>query len=435
MMIVYHGGGYVGMTGAVHFALVGKRVLIYDPDQKTVDGINAGQPRTSEYLQYLNSDVEKLVASGSLRATADWSKTLDANVHIIAVPTERDGEPYDEIVKTAIRRLCDAVPDRTVILVESTLTPGTIDGLMEKLEACEIGKNLFLAVCPRRDWFADPEKNLATLPRIVGGVTPACTEKAIEVLSAVSKHILPTTYRTAEITKALENALLHVPVMFAYQLAHALPEHDVAEALRLTGTHWRFTSLAPLYLGFGTGGRCVSLGAKYLAMAAGGRLPMAEQAIDWDDQFRTVIADRVARVVGPNGSVLVLGIAYRPEFRDAGLSPGLAVAQRLKAKGIEVAVHDPMWHPAELTTMTSMDVASDAEVSLLPFDAVLLATPHKMYLDWPADPQRWRKGQYVLDGQGAWDIPEYRALFEKYGVRYVRVGKPGWLRVLEEATV
>src|SRR5260370_10532955 len=153
--------------------------------------------------------------------------------------------------------------------------------------------------------------------------------------------LCPRAYRTGELTKALENALLHVPVMFAHQLATSLPHLDVAEALRLAGTHWRLT---PLYLGFGSGGRCVPLGTRYLVEAARAHatplnaLMIGEEALTADDRMRMTIAD-VVRRVHPS-SVVVLGMAYRPDFRDMGLSPGLAVAQLLR-KNRSVSVHEP----------------------------------------------------------------------------------------------
>lgn len=435
--IAVHGLGYVGLTAAVHFARAGVQVIGYDPDAATAAGVNGGKPRAGEFLSYLNSSVADLVANGRLRATTRFEDVQGLQVHIVAVPTERSGLPDDRVVLEVLRRLFALTPDRTLVVVESTLTPGTIDRLLAWSQALvmhpqrQVGADWFLAVCPRRDWFADADRNLHTLPRIVGGVTDECTRRATMLLSMVSKTILTTDYRTAEVCKALENALLHVPLMFAYQLAWAMPGHDIAEALRLAGTHWRLT---PLYLGFGAGGRCVPLGTQYLTAASRGRLELGEQALNWDSRFRQIVAGAAAARLTPQAKVLILGIAYRPEFRDAGLSPGLDVANALAERGFQVWVHDPMWDKRELQQLTGLPVA-DLGFDPRQCEGVLLATPHKMYLDWPADPQRWRKGQYVLDGQGAWDIPEYRALFEKYGVRYVRVGKPGWLRVLEEATV
>lgn len=428
LAITYSGGGYVGLTGAVHFAQAGWRVTIYDPDQATVDAINAGHPRAGDFLRYLDADVATLVADGRLVATTRWADAVWSPVHAIAVPTERGGEPYDEIVLAVLRRLIEECAPETTVLIESTLTPGTVDKLM--LDYAALG-GLHVAVVPRRDWFPDRTKNLGNLHRVIGGVTPADTERALDIYATVTQRelLLPTDYRTAELVKALENALLHLPVTFCHQLASALPDHNVAEAMRLASTHWRFASMGPLYLGFGTGGRCVPLGTQYLFDATwGGSIPkdssaltLGREAIDADEQFAHVVAGLVeARAT----RVAVLGIAYRPEFRDAGRSPGLRVARALAEGDIEaIAVHDPLWTPEELARLTGFSTVSLED--LPGFDAVLLATPHRAYARLPGA-VAWRSGQLVLDGSGAW--AEYRELFAAGGVDYRVVGEAGWMR-------
>lgn len=416
--IVIHGLGYVGLTAAVHYARAGWTVLGYDVEEKIIAALNAGEPRAMEFLSYVNDDVRKLVKAGKLAATCDFERVAKQRVHVVCVPTERDGHPYDHIIEAALSRLLMSVPDDALIMIESTLTPGFVDHLRTNELFKRVGTSVSLAVCPRRDWFADPEKNLETLPRIVGGVTAACTARAIEVIKTVSKTIHVTSYRTAELTKALENALLHVLVMFAYQLAYAMPEHDVAEALRLAGTHWRLT---PLYLGFGTGGRCVPLGTEYLVKASRERLQLGRAAIDWDRKFRSVIADVVEKISPKR--VLVLGMAYRPQFRDMGMSPGLHVAQELRRRSIHTNVHDTMWTTDEIERTTGFPVPSLTEMKH--FDVVLLATPHSAYLELPTNPKLWRRGQYVLDGSGAW--ASKRGKFDERGVIYRQVGEPGWM--------
>lgn len=306
MKIAYHGLGYVGLTGAVHFALAGIDVIGFDPDPTIAAAVNDGKPKHGEFLSYLGDKLS--AASGHLRATTQFADTLEADVHIVAVPTERKGEPFDAIVFEVLTKLWQSAKDGAIVLVESTLAPGTIDrwvatvpkayaqyevtqaadgassgvAVRASRDVADIGTGKFhLAVCPRRDWFADQSKSLAALPRIVGGYTPLSTEMAEDVLSHVSTKILRTTYRTAEITKALENALLHVPLMYVHQLAMALPEHDVAEAVRLAGTHWR---LMPLHLNVGTGGRC--LGENEMVFSWDGAEAQVESIKAFVERFR-----------------------------------------------------------------------------------------------------------------------------------------------------
>lgn len=418
MELVIFGGGYTGLTGALHFALAGIKVLIYDPDEATVDGINKGVPRANEYLSYLNADIASLVKKGLLQATTDIKLTYRYFVNILNVPTEKNGQPYDEIVTEVISNL---ITKEKLIIVESTVSPGLIDDILNHYPQLRPGEDFNLAICPRRDWFSDKDKNLANVSRIVGGVTEQCTSKATEVLSIVSNEILKTDYRTAELVKAFENAQLHVQCMLAYQMAYSYPDRNVAEMLKLAGTHWR---LLPLYLGLGTGGRCVPLGTQYLTQAADENKPLTlgEVSIDWDRHFRMIVADSVTYRLPMDASVLVLGVAYRPEFKDAGLSPGLDVAKHLMNRGLDVATFDPMWTEEELEKLTNLPVRKLSQYE----SAIVLATPHKEFEKLPLQSHLWRKDQIVLDGSGLWS--QYKDLFKKRGVKYFQIGTPGWLQ-------
>ncbi len=420
MNIVIHGGGYVGLTAAVHYARAGVNVTIFDPDEVIVAGINSGNPRAGDFLSYLDKDVKALVGYGTLRATSDFAVVKDMTVHSVAVPTEKEGEPFDDIVSGVVLRLIHNTPKSTTIIIESTLSPGTTDAILRLTEKTA-GDDFYLAVCPRRDWFADTTKNLNTLTRVVGGVSVDCTWAAVKVLEMVtpSNLIQITDYATAELTKALENALLHVQVMFAHQLALSRPDLDVAKAVELAGSHWR---IPQLHLGFGTGGRCVPLGTKYLVKASKGRVPlvMGDEALLIDDALRKLIAYYIFDKF-PNGNILVMGMGYRPDFKDMGLSPGLAIAKHLQMAKARVRVVDHLWSEEELHRITGIK-PTQLDTSA---DAILLATPHTAFLKLPENPGLWRPKQFVLDASGAWS--KYQHTFDTYGVTYVQVGRPGWI--------
>jgi len=198
----------------------------------------------------------------------------------------------------------------------------------------------------------------------------------------------------------------------------------VSEALRLAGTHWR---LSQLHLGIGTGGRCVPLGTKYLVNAMkqnGYDSPIGGAAIRLDKNMRVVIAEQVARhLEGYEEKSLILGIGYRPDFKDAGLSPGLAVVKHLRTSRIQVSLCDPLWTPGELEVLSP-----DTPIAFQPnamFKVVILATAHTAFLNFPLDPSLWGRGQYVLDCTGAWS--KHRELFKVYGVDYHVIGEPDWL--------
>jgi UDP-N-acetyl-D-glucosamine dehydrogenase len=426
MEIVYSGGGYVGLTGALHYAQAGVKVVIYDPDQKTVDGINSGEPRAGEYLSYIDTNVKELVDQGMIRATSNFDDIVNHNVHLLAVPTERNGFPYDKIVEDAILLLAKSIPLGSLIIVESTLTPGTIDKLKTHIEKT-IGQDVYIAVAFRTDWFADKDKNLANLPRWIGGVTPQCTQKAKEIVSIVCQDVRETTHDVAEMGKATQNALYFVQIMAAHELAYAYKHIDMNKVLEVVGTHWR---LPNLHLGCGTSGRCICCGAKYVIEGvkdkSGFRLPMFERAVQMDRIWRQYIASAVADkyiFVKDNTDILVMGIAYRPDFTDMGYSAGLDIALILKTWGFKSFVHDSQINLNNAPMRSAGIHTRDLSPSV---DVIILATAHTKYLNMPEDDALWRKGQFILDATGAWEV--YRPKFLEKGITYKRVGEPNWVR-------
>src|SRR6185503_8025881 len=277
----------------------------------------------------------------------------------------------------------------------------------------------YLAVCPRRDWFASEEHSLSTLRRNVGGVTPACTSRAVELLLHVSPNIDTADHRTIEITKALENAWLHASIGIAHELALNLKNGaDVSRAVELASTHWR---LPALFSSAGAGGRCVPLGTRYL-LDASGPGGIFEAVNTAERHIRVGVASAVAQRRAK--TALVLGVAYRPNFRDAGLSPGLDAARYMRqAFGVEVTVADPMWSRDELANIAGFPVLDGLDVSA--FDAVILATPHACWTT-PYSFEGWRAGQLVLDTQRTWFATHLD--WAARGIEYSYVGAPGWLK-------
>ena len=130
--IAIHGLGYVGLTAAVHWARAGWTVYAYDRDHRVIDALRKGTPRAGEFLSYLDADVGRLVDEGKILPTHTFGDTFEARVHSIAIPTEKDGEPWDKAVLALLRQLDHALGvSGDIVLIESTLTPGTMDRFVE----------------------------------------------------------------------------------------------------------------------------------------------------------------------------------------------------------------------------------------------------------------------------------------------------------------
>lgn len=424
--IVYHGLGYVGLTGACHFVAAGVNVIGFDPDAAVVAAVNSGKPKAGEFLGYLGGDGTKLP-----KATTDFDAIARHGIHFIAVPSERNDQPDMTIVKDVVMRLLASIPSGGTIVIESTLTPGTIDEIVEgPCGQRVLAGEVFLIHAPRRDWFADADKNLGKLPRVVGAYNVNARAMAQAILSIVtpSDKLLFTDHQTAELVKPLENALFYMPIALGHAMAVAYAQVDVAEALRLAATHWRFESFGGLYIGLAAGGRCVPMGPKYLLAAKDGALTLLDLALDANVVVSREIA--IYAVETDAVSVTILGMAYRPDFADLGGSPGLMLAHELRraCRHVTVRVHDPFL--AGRVHLDGFEVVTDVQLPTIlgASDIVVVATPHDGYAGFDGH-VTWRDGQTIFDARGCW---RGRGDTWPEGVSYRQIGTPGWCDIPDE---
>ena len=254
-----------------NFAAEGVSCVGTDVSERVVSTIKSGKTPVPNMEYWLGFDTKYLVESGMMTATTDWEKVLTPEfaVHMIAIPTEKEDKPWDGALEDVITKIAthvhksDAPP---LVIIESTLTPNKTDKLAIPIferNGVRVGEDVFLGVAPRRDWFISPEKNLRSLPRIVGGTTPDTTTRMIDVLSIVCDKLIPAPdHRHAEIVKSVENAFRHAEITLANQLSLAYPSLNMTEVLKLVGTKWNVGVFHP---SFGSGGYC--LGAQEYVVA------------------------------------------------------------------------------------------------------------------------------------------------------------------------
>ena len=278
------GTGYIGFSTMANFAARGVACLGTDTSDSIVSSINAGRIPVPNMEFWLGFDTKYLVDSGMMRATTDWKSVLERefSVHMIAIPTEKEDKPWDGALEDVIRKIAansTKSDDPLMVIVESTLTPKKTDELIIPIfeeNGLRVGRDILVGVAPRRDWFISPEKNLQSLPRIVGGTTPETTRLMIEVLSIICDKLVPAPdHRHAEIVKSIENAFRHVEITLANQLSLAYPTLDMTEVLRLVATKWNVGYYHP---SFGTGGYCLG-GEEYVVAATENKiqfLPIAQ---------------------------------------------------------------------------------------------------------------------------------------------------------------
>ncbi|HVF41057.1 MAG TPA: nucleotide sugar dehydrogenase [Gemmatimonadaceae bacterium] len=347
------GLGYVGLPLALEFGRAGFRVIGYDVSQRVVSGLMSG---VSHIQDVSSSEVAELVASGKFEATAEESRLQEMDAISIAVPTPlaktRDPDmTYVIAAADAIARNCHP---GLLIVLESTTYPGTTRELMQpKLEAAglTVGEDVFLAFSPERVDPGNTVWNTKNTPKVVGGITPTCTEVATALYASCLERIVPvSSTETAELVKLLENTFRSVNIGLVNEMQIVCDKLgvNVWEVIDAAATKpFGFMKFTP---GPGIGGHCIPLDPHYLAWkmrTLNYKTRFIDLASEINSEMPALVVERVAHSLNMkrkpvNGSrVLVIGVAYKKDIDDMRESPALDVIRLLEEQGADVAYHDP----------------------------------------------------------------------------------------------
>ncbi len=387
------GLGYVGLPLAVVFAEAGFKVTGLDLDSRKVDSLKSGV----SYIPDVKTEVvERLVNSGHLTATTDFSVLKDMDAVSICVPTplRQTGDPDMSFIISATEELAKHMHKGMVVVLQSTTYPGTTrELLLPKLGAergLKVGEDWFLAFSPER---VDPGREDFTTkntPKVMGGITEACGEvatawyeQAIDVVHRVSSA------EAAEMAKLLENTFRMINIGLVNELAMMCERLgvDVWEVIDAAATKpFGFMKFTP---GPGLGGHCIPIDPLYLSWKMKSfnyNARFIELASEINTNMPRYVVERIMDALNERsralkGSrVLVLGAAYKPDVDDVRESPALDVIGLLQQKGADVQYHDPYiphihhekdgWH---------MDSVKDMMKSVKEADVVVIITNHKVY--------------------------------------------------------
>lgn len=230
MKILVIGLGYIGISTALYFTKAGVKVHGMDLDLEKLALIRKGEMPQKDLESWLDFKPKKYLKKLTVSHLPSILKDKYDAI-FIAIPTEKDGEPWFEPLENVIELINESKNKDTLTIIESTLTPGIADKYIEPYL-----KNF--AIAPRRDWFTDKDKTLETLPRIIGGNTSGNTLIAKHIISKVCNEIHTCTYKEAQLVKACENTLRHIGAVFAQQLAWAYPNIDTRKVLKLASSKW-----------------------------------------------------------------------------------------------------------------------------------------------------------------------------------------------------
>jgi UDP-N-acetyl-D-glucosamine dehydrogenase len=387
------GLGYVGLPLAVVFAEAGFHVTGIDPDSRKVDCLNQG---VSYIPDVKTKAVEKLVKSGHLAATTDFSVLKDMDAVSICVPTplRKTGDPDMSFILSATEELAKYMHKGMVIVLESTTYPGTTrEVLLSKLGTefgLTIGEDWFLAFSPER---VDPgREDFTTIntPKVMGGITESCGEvAAIWYEGAIQTIHRVSSAEAAEMAKLLENTFRMINIGLVNELAIMCERLgvDVWEVIDAAATKpFGFMKFTP---GPGLGGHCIPIDPLYLSWKMKSfhyNARFIELASEINTNMPRYVVSRVMEALNDRGKalkgskILVLGAAYKPDIDDIRESPALDVIGLLQKKGGIVEYHDPyIPHIHHEIDGWYLDSVKDVMQAARNADAVVIITNHKVY--------------------------------------------------------
>jgi UDP-N-acetyl-D-glucosamine dehydrogenase len=376
------GAGYVGVPLAQVFVEAGKGVVLVDVSQPRVDQLLRGE----SYIEDVPSEKLRELLDAGLTATTDYDVLRETDAILVALPTplSKQREPDLTIVKSAVAGVARRLRKGHLVVLESTTYPYTTrEVVLPLLEqtGLRVGEDFHLAFSPER---VDPGRTDWTtknVPKVVGGLTPACTARAAKLYgSAIDVVHTVSTPEAAELSKLLENIFRSVNIALVNELAQLCDRMgiDVWEVIEAAGTKpFGFMSFKP---GPGLGGHCIPIDPFYLTWKAreyGFYTEFIELAGKVNENMpyycRSVISQALNHGAGKALSasrVLVLGVSYKPDIGDMRESPALKVIELLRTAGADVSYHDP--HVASLEELGLSSVPLDPPA----YDCVVIVTDH-----------------------------------------------------------
>jgi UDP-N-acetyl-D-glucosamine dehydrogenase len=393
MKISVVGLGYVGLPLAIQFARAKVPVLGLDVDSAKVDLINQGQ----SYIRHIpQTTIENVVKEKKLSASTDFSRIKEVEAVIICVPTplSKNREPDISFILETGRAIAPHLTKGTLVVLESTTYPGTTDenlrAVLEDGSGMKAGTDFHLAFSPEREDPGNDQSKVKVVPKVVGGYSAACLERAEALYGQVVDTLVPvSSCRVAEATKLLENIFrsVNIALVNELKLVYGAMGIDIWEVIEAAKT--KPFGFMPFYPGPGLGGHCIPIDPFYLTWKAreyGKHTRFIELAGEINTAMPEYVVHRVADVLNSRSKavkgsrVLILGLAYKPNVDDERESPSYVLMDLLIERGAEVEYYDP-YVPAIKPTREHPHFAGKKSVAwsrttIERFDLVLVATNH-----------------------------------------------------------
>lgn len=392
--LVVIGQGYVGLPMALRAAEKGLAVTGLDTNTAVVAALNAGTSHIGDI-----SDAELRAGLGAgYRASTDPACIADADVIVVCVPTplSADGGPDLGPVEGAARTIGEHIRPQTLVILESTTYPGTTEEVFAPLvlgSTLRLGEDVNIAFSPERIDPGNATFGVKNTPKVVGGLTPACTRAAHSFYSQFIDTVVEAGgAKEAEMAKLIENTFRHVNIALVNEMVRFSHELDIDlwNAIDCAATKpFGFMAFKP---GPGVGGHCIPIDPSYLSHRVKAKLGYAFRMVELAEEINTAaplyVASRLSealndRRIAMNGAkVLLLGVAYKADISDCRESPAYPLAERLASWGAELTYQDPFvpqWTYAAGDQSRTLTSEADPYVAAAEADAVVLLQAHSAY--------------------------------------------------------
>ncbi len=381
------GLGYVGLPLAAEFAKAGFEVTGIDVQESKVDGLNRG---LSHVQDVPSAQVAKMVAEKRFGATTDFSVVRDLDTINICVPTplRKTKDPDMSFIVSAVEEVAKHFHPGLLVILESTTYPGTTDELLlptfEKL-GYKAGEDFFLCFSPERVDPGNPTYQTHNTPKVIGGITPACTEMGRLFFAQALEHVVPVeNTRVAEMVKLLENTFRMINIGLVNEMAlmcHGMGI-NVWEVIDAAAT--KPFGFMPFYPGPGLGGHCIPIDPFYLSWKtkqSGIEARFIELAGYINGNMPHFVVDKIQNALNDHGKAVkgsqvhVAGVAYKRDIDDMRESPALDVILLLKKLGAHISYSDPFVPKLRLDGLTLE--STPLPESAAQADCVVIVTDHK----------------------------------------------------------
>jgi UDP-N-acetyl-D-glucosamine dehydrogenase len=386
------GLGYVGLPIILNFAAKGFRTLGFDVDESKITALRAGQ----SYIKHIDANtIAHQVQAGLFEPTSDFTRIHQVDAIIICVPTplSKHHEPDLSYVVKTLESLLPYLRKGQIISLESTTYPGTTqEEVVPRVKSLgfTIGEDFFVVYSPEREDPGNPNFSAHNIPKLVGGVTPACLETGVALYSSICEKVVPVSSpQIAEFSKLLENIYRAVNIGLVNEMKMVADSMglDIWEVITAAAT--KPFGYTPFYPGPGLGGHCIPIDPFYLTWKAreyGIHTRFIELAGEINESMPEYVVQRIFQVLNQhrkpvNGSrILLMGLAYKSNVDDMRESPTFKLMDLLQAEGAEISYYDP-YIPVILPTRehaawTGTHSVAWQEDVIRSFDCIVIATKH-----------------------------------------------------------